>query len=53
MSKNRSRSAHKYLGNSWGLSKSHRSNPLIFTKKAKDAILKEAEKKKKLKEKKN
>lgn len=37
MSKNGSKSAHKYLGNSWGLSKSHRSNSAIFTTKSKEA----------------
>lgn len=41
MSKNGSRSAIKYLGNSWGLSKSHRSNSSIFTTKSIEALKKE------------
>ncbi|SFN44941.1 hypothetical protein [Salegentibacter flavus] len=41
MSKNGSKSAHKYLGNSWGLSKSHRSDSSIFTTKSQEAKKKE------------
>lgn len=38
MSKKGSKSALKYLGNTWGLSKSHRSNPNIFTEKYRQAL---------------
>lgn len=38
MSKNGSKSALKFLGNSWGLSKSHRSNSSIFTTESKQAL---------------
>jgi hypothetical protein len=37
MSKNGSRSALKYLGNTWGLTKNHRSDPNIFTEKHQQA----------------